>query len=247
MSQKITACKIVPWTLTLDVKLVHHDEARRSRLAVSQTRPEIKELHPFDLFCTSAFKASRGGLHNIYVSPPNSARSSFAISRVLNAKIRTTHDDTVIYSVTTSEGLWGRRYTFLKDANPALGDSTTVGVIHWNEKILEVCGHKKSLKDIRRKPQGLIRERYWRWSSDRREFVIDFQEDEWKVKINNSKNVTVEGSFDVPYRPRLFGKTTPMVFHLSRKALAKDEVFLILVLIYSESKRQEKMNSAVGW
>lgn len=33
----------------------------------------------------------------------------------------------------------------------------------------------------------------------------------------------------------------PMVFQLSRKALAKDEVFLILVLIYSESKRQEKM------
>ena len=75
-------------------------------------------------------------------------------TNVLNAKIRTTHDDTVIYSVTTSEGLWGRRYTFLKDANPALGDSTTVGVIHWNEKIFEVCGHKKSLTDIRRKPQG---------------------------------------------------------------------------------------------
>lgn len=53
--------------------------------------------------------------------------------------------------------------------------------------------------------------------------------------------MTVEGSFDVPYRPKLFGKTMPMVFQLSRKALAKDEVFLILVLIYSESKRQEKM------
>jgi hypothetical protein len=51
----------------------------------------------------------------------------------------------------------------------------------------------------------------------------------------------VEASFSVPFRPHLFGKSKPVVLNLSRVALAKDEVFLILVFIYGETKRQEKM------
>ncbi|KAF8911698.1 DNA-directed RNA polymerase, partial [Gymnopilus junonius] len=50
-----------------------------------------------------------------------------------------------------------------------------------------------------------------------------------------------------PLPPSSMGKVKPLVLKLSRVALAKDEVFLILVFIYSEIKRQEKMNSAGGW
>ena len=50
----------------------------------------------------------------------------------------------------------------------------------------------------------------------------------------------VEATLAVPYRPLLFGKTTPVVLNLSRVALAKDEVFLLLTFIYCEMKRQEK-------
>ena len=48
-------------------------------------------------------------------------------------------------------------------------------------------------------------------------------------------------SFSVPYRPKLFGKVKPMVLNLSPAALEKDEVFLFLVFVYCESKRQDKM------
>ena len=59
-------------------------------------------------------------------------------------------------------------------------------------------------------------------------------------KATCTRTGVVEATFTVPYRPQLFGKTKPLVLNLSRVALAKDEVFLILVFIYCEVKRQEK-------
>jgi hypothetical protein len=53
----------------------------------------------------------------------------------------------------------------------------------------------------------------------------------------------VEARLLVPYRPHLFGRQPPVVLELSRMALVKDEVFLILCMIYSEAKRQERMVS----
>jgi hypothetical protein len=53
----------------------------------------------------------------------------------------------------------------------------------------------------------------------------------------------IEATLSVPFRPQLFGKPKPVVLNLSRVALAKDEVFLMLVFIYNETKRQEKMVS----
>lgn len=51
----------------------------------------------------------------------------------------------------------------------------------------------------------------------------------------------------IPYRNHLFHKTQPPVLHLTPTALLKDEVFMILVLIYSETKRQDKANTSGGW
>ena len=59
----------------------------------------------------------------------------------------------------------------------------------------------------------------------------------------SEKDSDIEATFSVPFRPKLFGKAKPVVLNLSRVALAKDEVFLMLVFIYNETKRQEKMVS----
>lgn len=76
-------------------------------------------------------------------------------SNVLNAKLRATHDDSVIYTISTDQTLWGRTYTYVKDTNPALGEgSTIVGVINWKKKTFEMQGHRRLVEDIRRKPSG---------------------------------------------------------------------------------------------
>lgn len=61
----------------------------------------------------------------------------------------------------------------------------------------------------------------------------------------SEKSSDVEATLSVPFRPQLFGKAKPVMLNLSRVALARDEVFLILALIYNETKRQEKMVSSI--
>lgn len=72
-------------------------------------------------------------------------------TNVLNARIRSKRDESSMYSVTTASGLRGRKVTLLKDLNPIRGDMVTVGAIHWKEKMFEVRGQKKPLKEIKRR------------------------------------------------------------------------------------------------
>ena len=77
-------------------------------------------------------------------------------SNVLNAKLHATHDNSVIYSISTDETIWSRAYTYVKDLNPALGgDPTLVGAINWAKKMFEIQGQRRGLGDIRRKPPRL--------------------------------------------------------------------------------------------
>jgi hypothetical protein len=50
----------------------------------------------------------------------------------------------------------------------------------------------------------------------------------------------VVGRFQVPFRPHLFTKSRAPKLRIKGAALVEDEVFLILVFIYSEAKRQDK-------
>lgn len=72
-------------------------------------------------------------------------------TNILNTKIRTLHDHLPIYSVITNTGLFGRKMTLLKDLNPLPGDLVVVGVIHWREKVLEVRGARRNIKDVKRR------------------------------------------------------------------------------------------------
>ena len=79
-------------------------------------------------------------------------------SNVLNAQILALHDNSVIYRVVTDLGLWTRGRTYLKDANPAVGEPTNVGVILWKEKVFDVYGQKKAVSDVRRRPRNPVKQ-----------------------------------------------------------------------------------------
>lgn len=78
-------------------------------------------------------------------------------TNVLNARIYTKHDGLPIYSVTTSSGVFGRKMTLVKDLNPLPGDIVVVGVINWRERLFEVRGQRKAIKDIKRREGGLLK------------------------------------------------------------------------------------------
>lgn len=60
------------------------------------------------------------------------------------------------------------------------------------------------------------------------------------MQASLNSNMMIAGCLRAPYRPHLFTKMEPVTLHLTRTALAEDEVFLILVFIYSEANRQER-------
>ncbi|KAF7360430.1 hypothetical protein MVEN_00773100 [Mycena venus] len=165
-------------------------------------------------------------------------------TNVLNARIRAVHDNSVIYTLRTSFGYRGRKDTLLLDENPVPGTATaTVGAIHWQEKTLEISGHRKSCAELKRRAGRFFnRTRHWRWGADRKEYEVVYEREEWKATLDH--NMCIAGRFSVPFRPHLFSKSQPPLVHLTKRALEEDEVFLILVFIYCEARRQDKTNSS---
>ncbi|KAF9043909.1 hypothetical protein BJ165DRAFT_175844 [Panaeolus papilionaceus] len=172
-------------------------------------------------------------------------------TNILNAQLLTTHDSCPIYTLSTKQTMWGRTYTYLRDVNPVLGkkgqgDGMIVGMINWKKKTMDVGGQRKKLGDVRRKILGLAKgksskTRLWQWAPDREEYCMEHEDEGWKITATSTSAIV--GTLTVPYRPKLFGKTTPVVLKLSRAALARDEVFLILAAVYSEVKRGDGMVS----
>ncbi|KAJ7120694.1 hypothetical protein C8R43DRAFT_79148 [Mycena crocata] len=188
-------------------------------------------------------------------------------TNVVNARICAVLDEAVMYSVETKFEFQGRVRTILRDENPIPGPgasrSAVVGAINWKDKSFEVYGHKHKVDELRRTAGTLFNKtKYWRWSGARKEYEISYTHEEWKATIEardakssgneGKEGKAIAGRFCVPFRPHLFHKSKPAVIHLTTEALAEDEVFLLLVFIYEEVKRQDKTNTATpggtgGW
>ncbi|KAJ7223337.1 hypothetical protein GGX14DRAFT_657946 [Mycena pura] len=189
-------------------------------------------------------------------------------TNIINARICAVLDEAVMYTAETKFEFQGRVRTILLDENPlpgtgAAGAPAVVGAINWKDKSFEVHGHRRKCAELRRTTgnlftkytrsglpsHGFVR-KFWRWSAARMEFELSYTHEEWKATIEDGK--TIVGRFCVPFRPHLFHKSKPAVIHLTPTALAEDEVFLLLVFIYEEVKRQDKTNTSTpggtgGW
>ncbi|KAF8054254.1 hypothetical protein FPV67DRAFT_1552661 [Lyophyllum atratum] len=164
---------------------------------------------------------------------------------ILNAALRTPHDSSAVYTLKTTFGLRGRKLTVLRDENPAPGvqakdaGKASVGSIFWKEKMVEVMGVRRGVKEVRRREGGFFRKtHYWRWEEGRREYEVKHDHAGWKAILDN--NMSIAARFLVPSRPHLFSKADPPSVHLTKTALEADEVFLILVFVYEELKRQDR-------
>ncbi|KAJ7662574.1 hypothetical protein DFH06DRAFT_1088205 [Mycena polygramma] len=187
-------------------------------------------------------------------------------TNITNARIRTVRDDAPMYAVQTSFAFQGRVRTVLRDENPLPSlsspysspdsTSTIVGAINWKERSFEVRGQRRKYEEVRRKEGGLWRKtRFWCWGKERKEYELSHTHEEWKATLPPSSSSdtttptpTIAARFTVPARPHLFTKSPPAVVHLTPDALAEDEVFLLLVFIYEEVKRQERtVRDAFFW
>ncbi|KAG6819095.1 hypothetical protein H0H93_015514 [Arthromyces matolae] len=162
---------------------------------------------------------------------------------LLNSHILSTRDNSSLYTLKTTFGLRGRKVTLLIDENPPPGRSENVAALHWREKVFEIGGVKKTVADLRRREGKFFkRTRHWRWTPERKEYELQYDEDKgWKATLNTS--IQIAARLLISSRPHLFHffkKPNPPALHLTKTALEADEVFLILVLIYEEIKRQDR-------
>lgn len=162
---------------------------------------------------------------------------------ILNCCIRIRRDHSIVYTLKTTIGLHGRKVTILRDENPPLGKAECVGFILWKEKAFGIFGQRKTISEVKRTKWGVFKKfRYWRWAPENKEFDIFYDSEAgWKVTALDHQR-SMAAQFLVPERPALFSKGQPPSLHLTKAALEADEVFLILAMIYSETKRQDATN-----
>ncbi|KAJ7067097.1 hypothetical protein C8F01DRAFT_1247498 [Mycena amicta] len=166
-------------------------------------------------------------------------------TNIVNARICAVLDQAVMYTVETKFEFQGRLRTVLRDENPIPGANAIVGAINWRDKSFEVAAQRRKLDEVRRTTGNLFnKQKFWRWLPTRKEYELSYTHEEWKATIEDGKTIT--GRFCVPFRPHLFHKSKPAVVHLTSTALSEDEVFLLLVFIYEEVKRQDKTNTSIS-
>ncbi|GLB38105.1 hypothetical protein LshimejAT787_0411560 [Lyophyllum shimeji] len=178
---------------------------------------------------------------------------------ILNCSVRVRRDHSAVYTLSTTKGLKGRKATLLRDENPqaspARGKPECVGFILWREKAVGVFGQRRSVREVRRRWRrwrwrwrwggvcGWLfgKNEYWRWAPEGKEFNFWYDsESGWKVTAMDHQR-SAAARFLVPERPSLFSKESPSL-HLTQAGLEDDEVFLILALVYCETKRQDALN-----
>ncbi|KAF7312472.1 hypothetical protein MIND_00260800 [Mycena indigotica] len=166
-------------------------------------------------------------------------------TNIVNARVCAVLDQAVMYTVETKFEFKGRFRTILRDENPVPGANAVVGAINWRDKSIEVLGHRQKLEEVRRKTGSLFnKQKFWRWAPARKEYELVYTHEEWKATIEDGK--TIAGRFCIPFRPHLFHKSERPVVHLTSTALAEDEVFLLLVFLYEEVRRQDKTNTSIS-
>ncbi|ESK83491.1 hypothetical protein Moror_4876 [Moniliophthora roreri MCA 2997] len=152
---------------------------------------------------------------------------------VLDAKLHTTLDDAVVYTLETNCGFRGRRFTLLRDTNPLPGrrqstagsatTGATVDAINRREKTMEVSGVRKKIASDSTSPSNPF--------NGDGSTTLDPMEN-----IDGPEQGLI-GRLQVPFRPHLFTKSKPPKLRIKRAGLAEDDVFLIVIFIYSEAKR----------
>ncbi|KAF8054247.1 hypothetical protein FPV67DRAFT_1552627 [Lyophyllum atratum] len=166
-------------------------------------------------------------------------RLTFTQSDLLNSGLRSNtapHADS--YNINTTHGLLGRKITSLVPANESFTDASGFpAAIHWKQGQFEIGGMQCAWQTLKHTPGGWFSStREWRWSGH--SYAVKYTRPQWTAISSNSISAVFS-----PYRSRIFSASEPAYIEFSSDISDKDMVFLTLVMIYSETRRQEKKRS----
>ncbi|KAJ7908693.1 hypothetical protein B0H13DRAFT_2016278 [Mycena leptocephala] len=160
----------------------------------------------------------------------------FDSPKILKSTLRDDDDREVKYITTTVQQGRSNRHTTSLEGAPG----TPNAVIDWKKKTFEISGSKRNMADLRSRRARFSSSRYWSWF-DCEEYKVKYEaemENTWTVF---SYSGTVLATFTSQVQ-RIFKDNAQPVLRISESI--QDEVerrFIILVLLYSETKRLESL------
>ncbi|KAJ7056090.1 hypothetical protein C8F01DRAFT_1156795 [Mycena amicta] len=167
----------------------------------------------------------------------------FDSPKILSSTLRYADDHEIAYTVSTAKRGRGssKQTTALLEEGIAHADGQNqVAAIDWREKTFEISGERRRTNELQTKRTTFSSSRYWSW----------FEQDEYKVKYSaETENTWTLFSYSgqvlatlTSRIQRLLAPNSLPVLRIASSIHDEDERrFIILVLLYSETKRLESL------
>jgi len=146
----------------------------------------------------------------------------------------------ISYSINTTSSVFGPKLTVLTPSvmrntyGPALD-----GAIDWKEGTFVIGGKSVKWENLKRKlSRRSGSEREWKWSGER--FTVKYQSGAGRWMAKSGSPVHPDDAIFTIRKHRIFGADDPATIEFTQNITARDMIFLILVLIYSETRRQQR-------
>jgi len=159
---------------------------------------------------------------------------------LLNTDVISGESNSKAFTVKTKYAFQGPKLTTLirgESKSAEKSHTNQAGVIDWKEKTFEVEGVKKPLADLIQEPKKVFRvTREWQWSD--RTYTVVFGNDKWTATRGDDASAVL-----TMRKVKSLIKDDPATMTFS-DACKEDIVFLVLVLLWSETQRANKRPSA---
>ncbi|KAJ7869793.1 hypothetical protein B0H13DRAFT_2350795 [Mycena leptocephala] len=157
---------------------------------------------------------------------------TFQSKEILNSHLNNGHSN--LYTTSSDRGMLGRKVTSLDKAGFLSGSA---GKIHWRDKTFEIGGRHRNGRNSRALLDGLLR-REWEWSGYT--YTVKHAHHKWTVTNSHGEVACL-----TEYKPHLLRSNEHATLRISPEIQDEHQrAFIILVLLYSETKRQDKAKTA---
>jgi len=144
------------------------------------------------------------------------------------------------YNANTTWGVQGPKATqltpnlFCKHGPPV---DATIG---WKDETFTIAGTCAKVNDLKWRPKNSKSSRMWRWSH--KSFIVTYHTGRKRWTASDSSR-RIDVTFTL-CKTRLFKADDPALIHFSDNISTEELVFLMVVMIYSEIKRQDRKERA---
>ncbi|KAJ7148090.1 hypothetical protein C8R43DRAFT_1108119 [Mycena crocata] len=162
---------------------------------------------------------------------------TFDSEKILTSALRDVDDGAVEYTTQTVKNGSSRQTTSLQlERSPG----TPQAVIHWKQNCFEISGSRRDIGELKMKRATFSSSRYWTWF-DNEEYKVKYAAETGHTWTVSSYDGTVLATFTSNIH-RFFNENSRPILRLSASISDEDEQqFIILVLLYSETKRLESI------